>query len=235
MKNIEEERNKETSEGILNLLVNIVIPVFILTKFSSEESLGPLYGLLPAISFPIVYSLYDFVSKRKLNVFSLLGFVSVLLTGGFALFQLDGFWFAVKEAAIPGVFAILIFVSIKTKYSPLKMMVFNHKIFNVSKIEASLKEKNNTQSFEKVIRNSTLLLGVSFILSAVLNFALAIYLLKSDPGTESFNQELGRMTALSFPVIMVPCLIVTFGAIWYLNRGIKDLTGLSSEEIFAIK
>ena len=109
MKNIEEERNKETSEGILNLLVNIVIPVFILTKFSSEESLGPLYGLLTAISFPVVYSLYDFVSKKKLNVFSVLGFVSVLLTGGFALFQLDGFWFAVKEAAIPGVFAILIF------------------------------------------------------------------------------------------------------------------------------
>ncbi|MEE2743177.1 MAG: MFS transporter, partial [Bdellovibrionota bacterium] len=106
---------------------------------------------------------------------------------------------------------------------------------NVSKIEACLKEKNNTQSFEKVIRNSTLLLGLSFILSAVLNFALAIYLLKSDPGTESFNQELGKMTALSFPVIMVPCLIVTFGAIWYLNKGIKNLTGLSSEEIFAIK
>jgi len=235
MKSAEEERSKETSEGILNLLINIVIPVFILTKFSSQEYLGPLYGLLAAISFPVVYSLYDFISKKKLNVFSLLGFVSVLLTGGFALFQLDGFWFAVKEAAIPGVFAILIFVSIKTKYSPLKMMVFNQKIFNVSKIEGCLIERDNIKNFERIIKNSTLLLGVSFILSAILNFALAIFILKSAPGTEAFNQELGKMTALSFPVIMIPCLIVTGGAIWYLNKGIKDLTGLSNDEIFAIK
>jgi hypothetical protein len=235
MKSTEEERSKEASEGILNLIINIAIPVFILTKFSSQEYLGPLYGLLAAISFPVIYSLYDFVSKKKLNVFSLLGFVSVLLTGGFALFQLDGFWFAVKEAAIPGVFAILIFVSIKTKYSPLKMMVFNQKIFNISKIEGCLKERDNIKDFDRIIKNSTLLLGISFILSAILNFALAIFILKSAPGTEAFNQELGKMTALSFPVIMIPCLIVTGGAIWYLNRGIKDLTGLSNDEIFAIK
>ena len=43
------------------------------------------------------------------------------------------------------------------------------------------------------------------------------------------------MTALSFPVIMLPCLVVTGGAIWYLNKGIRSLTGLSSEDIFMIK
>ena len=52
--NVENERNEDTKEGFLNLIVNIVIPVVILTKFSSAEKLGPLYGLLTAISFPIV-------------------------------------------------------------------------------------------------------------------------------------------------------------------------------------
>ena len=68
-----------------------------------------------------------------------------------------------------------------------------------------------------------------------MNFGLAIYILKSPPGTEAFNQELGKMTALSFPVIMLPCLVVTGFAIWYLNKGIRNLTGLSSEDIFMIK
>mgnify|MGYP001312925642 CR=1 FL=1 len=54
--NVENERNEDTKEGFLNLIVNIIIPVVILTKFSSAEKLGPLYGLLTAISFPIVYS-----------------------------------------------------------------------------------------------------------------------------------------------------------------------------------
>ncbi|MBG07307.1 MAG: MFS transporter [Halobacteriovoraceae bacterium] len=233
--NVQDERNEDTKEGFLNLIINIIIPVVILTKFSSPEKLGPLYGLLTAISFPIVYSIYDFISKKKLNFFSVLGFVSVLLTGGFALFELDGFWFAVKEAAIPLVFAIFIFVSLKTKYSPLKLMVFNDKIFNVPKIEESLEERKNKDGFEKIIKNSTIILGLSFVLSAILNFGLAIYILKSPPGTEAFNQELGKMTALSFPVIMLPCLVVTGGAIWYLNKGIRSLTGLSSEDIFMIK
>ena len=62
---IDDERNAETREGFLNLIINIIIPVVILTKFSSPERLGPLYGLLTAISFPVVYSIYDFVSKKK--------------------------------------------------------------------------------------------------------------------------------------------------------------------------
>ena len=48
---MQNERNEETKEGFLNLIINIIIPVVILTKFSSPEKLGPLYGLLTAISF----------------------------------------------------------------------------------------------------------------------------------------------------------------------------------------
>ena len=66
----------------------------------------------------------------------------------------------------------------------------------------------------------------SFLLSAILNFALAEYLLQSPAGTPEFNEELGKMTALSFPVIMVPCTIVLMASMWFFFSGIKKITGL---------
>ena len=52
---MEQKKNNQ----LTNLLVNIIIPVIILTKFSKEEYLGPLYGLLAALAPPFLYGLYD--------------------------------------------------------------------------------------------------------------------------------------------------------------------------------
>jgi hypothetical protein len=73
---------------------------------------------------------------------------------------------------------------------------------------------------------------VSFLLSAVLNFGLARYLLKSASGTPEFNAELAKMHLLSWPVIVVPSLAMTLFALWRLLTGLKNLTGLSMDEIF---
>ncbi len=47
----------------------------------------------------------------------------------------------------------------------------------------------------------------------------------------AFNEELGKMMALSFPVISVPATLVMMAALFYLFRSIRKLTGLSLEEI----
>jgi len=73
---------------------------------------------------------------------------------------------------------------------------------------------------------------VSFLLSAVLNYALARYLLKSPPGTEAFNAELGRMNLLSWPVIVLPYMAITMYVLWRLLSGFTQLTGLQLEEVF---
>jgi L-amino acid N-acyltransferase YncA len=75
-------------------------------------------------------------------------------------------------------------------------------------------------------------LAASFLLSSILNFFLAVFILKSPPGTAEFNAELGKMTALSYPVIVIPSMVVLGLALWKLLSGIKALTGLQLEEIF---
>src|SRR5690554_5061120 len=83
---------------LANLVLNIAVPTIILSKFSGEEYLGIKMGIVVALAFPLLYGARDFVVRRKLNVFSALGLVSVLLTGGISLLELDPKYIAIKEA-----------------------------------------------------------------------------------------------------------------------------------------
>ena len=48
---------------------------------------------------------------------------------------------------------------------------------------------------------------------------------------KAFNEEVGAMMGWSFPVISIPCMIVTFFAFWQLIKGIKAHAGLELEEV----
>ena len=52
-------------------------------------------------------------------------------------------------------------------------------------------------------------------------------------GGTSFNDEVGRMMGWGFPVISIPCILVSGYAFWILIRGIKEFAGMPLEEILA--
>ena len=82
---------------------------------------------------------------------------------------------------------------------------------------------------------SIFLLAASFLVSAILNFALAKILIQSPSGTAEFNAELGKMTALSFPVIALPSTIIMLVALFYIMARLKKLTHLEVEELLSEK
>lgn len=212
-----------------NLAFNIVIPVIILMRFSGPEHLGPAWGVVVALAFPIGYGLYDLHRTRKINGFSVLGIVSVLLTGGISLMQLDPQYIAIKEAAVPGVIGLAVLISHYTKFPLVKKLLMNDKVIDTDKLHRAVAKRNNEGAFNRVLRTSTYLVAGAFFLSAVLNYVLARMIVVSPAGTTEFNNELGRMTALSFPVIALPTMLVMFGAIFYLFYQMKKLTGSSVE------
>ena len=57
----------------------------------------------------------------------------------------------------------------------------------------------------------------------------------SPAGSEAFNVELGKLTALSFPVIALPSTALLLGIFWYILKKIQVLTGLSFEEVLSEK
>jgi hypothetical protein len=227
-----KDENKPGESQLLSLVINIAIPAIILMKFSGENHLGPVAGLLTALSFPLVYGIIDFWRRSSFNFISALGFVSILLTGGIGLLQLDPQWIAVKEAAVPGIIGLAVMISIKTRHPIVRALMYNDKIIDIPAVEAALEQHGTRNDFDKSLVTASWLLAASFFVSSVLNFVLARVIVRSDPGTVAFNEELGRMTALSYPVIVIPSMAVMMVALWYLFRSIKRLTHMDLEEIF---
>lgn len=217
---------------LVTILFNIALPAIILLRLSKPEMLGPMYGLLLAICFPLGYGIFDFIKNKKPNFISILGFVSILLTGSFGLMHLDGGWFAIKEATIPMLMGVAVVGSLWTKTPLVRTILYNDKVIDVVKVDQELSSRGNSEAFLKLLTTTTWLLACSFLLSAVLNFGLAKYLLVDPPNTPEFNAALAKMTAMSYPVIVVPCMAVTMLALWYLLHGIKKLTGMDLESIF---
>jgi len=215
-----------------NLLFNIILPSLILSKMSDETRLGPVWSLAVALSLPILYALYDLYVRRKWNFMSGLGLVSVLASGSLGLVHAEGKAFAIKEAVIPLLFGIFFIFSAKTDYSPARLIFHQENIFDLQRLDGALALRGTRPQYETLLTRFSYGLSLSFFLSAVLNFVLARILLVSPSGTPEFNAELGKMTLLSWPVIVVPSLAMTFGLIWWLVRGIYHLTGLHSNDLF---
>ena len=106
-------------------------------------------------------------------------------------------------------------------------------MLDTEKIASRLAENNSVSAFEQTLKQASWMVAASFFLSSVLNYFLAMLILTSPPGTEAFNAELGKMTALSYPVIVLPSMIVLILAMVFLFRRIGKLTGLKLEEIMA--
>lgn len=225
------DKPERRESALLSLGINIAIPAVILMKFSGDAALGPVGGLILALAFPLTYGMVDFARRREWNIISMLGFVSVLLTGGIGLLELDPRWIAVKEAAVPAVIGILVVLSLRTRFPIVKMFLYNDKIIRVREVDAALDRRGNRRAFDQTLVNASLMLAASFLVSSVLNFVLAKLIVKSQPGTTAFNEELGRMTALSYPVIVVPSMIIMIAALWYLFYRIQRLTDLDLEQI----
>lgn len=116
-----QDKTVPKEHPLANILINVLLPVFILSFLSKDPAIqallgkpltlhtwlgeiprfwyiGPLKALIIALSFPLTYGIWMFARSGKFNFFSGLGFGSVLLTGGLTLYlwNPDG---SVKEHA----------------------------------------------------------------------------------------------------------------------------------------
>ncbi|HWA85993.1 MAG TPA: VC0807 family protein [Opitutus sp.] len=217
---------------LVNLLCNVALPAVIMAQLSKENRLGPAWGLVVALAFPVGYGIYDFIARKKTNLLSLLGFVGVLLSGVLGLLKLDGRWFAIKDAAIPTLIGIILLATMRTREPLVKMLFFNDTIMDVPRVEAALRQRGAEAGFAALLRQCTVLVALSFFLSAALAYALARWLLTSPGGTPEFNAELAKMHWLSWPVIVIPSMAMLMIALWRLLGGLTKLTGLTSDEVF---
>lgn len=102
------ERENHRENPWLNIGFNIVVPSLLLIK---GRRLFELAGVAPsyidaavlavALAFPIVYGIWDLGRRRKFNIFSIIGVLSVVLTGGIGLLKMSREWIILKEGLVP--------------------------------------------------------------------------------------------------------------------------------------
>lgn len=223
-----------------NILFNIILPIFILNK--GGKYLGPSTALIIAIAFPLLYGAYDYWQQRKTNYISLLGLLNVAFTGGLALLNLEGIWFAIKEAAFPILVGSFVFFSAFSAHPFIKTLFLNPQVLNMDLINHSITSQSREQEFENLLRLGTKLLSLSFVLSAALNFFLAYYifspidpLILGDERTQVLNDQIATMTKWSFVVIMIPSMISLMIILYFIINKLKHITGLTQEQLFNLK
>ena len=212
------------------IIFNVVVPSIILMKMSSDDRLGSVGALL--VAFPVAFGGYELLKKKKFNFIAILGIVSVLLTGGIGVLKLDTQWLAVKEALIPGIIGAVVLGSTFTKYPIVTKMIFNEGILNLGLIKQKLMEFNQQKAFDRCLVQSNYLFASTFVFSSIMNYILATVIVTSPAGTEAFNEELGRMTLLSYPVIAIPSMLMMMGIFYFVWRQIRKMTKLETVQIF---
>lgn len=212
---------------LIELGVTLIIPAVILMKLSGPEDLGALNALLLALSFPLIWGIRDFWNRQKVNLFAALGVVSTLITGGIGVLELDTQWLAVKEAAVPGLIGLAVLISTYTRYPLVKTILLNPAMIDVDRLHESLKSHGASQVFETRLLRASWMLSSTFFFSSAMNYFLATYIVVSPAGTPAFNEELGRLTLLSYPFIALPSMVMMIFVIYYLSRSTRELTGLS--------
>ena len=208
----------------LNIGFNIVIPSLLLIKGKRLFEMAGIAGesadarvFVFALLFPVVYGIWDLARRRKFNIFSAIGVASVLLTGGIGLMKMSREWIIVKEGLVPLVLGAAVLATAATRRPLAKTIMLNESVVDLPRIEAALDARGTRGKFDAALRRATLWVAGS-------------YIFRSEAGTEAFNAEVGRMTALSFPVIALPTMAVLFYAMYRLFGAMGECTGLSLED-----
>lgn len=223
-------RTQAKKENLLvSLIFNVALPILILSKLSSH--LGPMRALVLALAFPFFYAIFDFYKRRQANPISILGFVSTLIKGLFALYKVDGFWFAVQEAAIPCFLGAFTIVSAWVNKPLVNYFLYNENVFNLPLLESKLNETNSNDKFKILIWQITMIFGFAFFLGGILNYFLAINIIVSPAGTSEFNSQLAQMTLLAYLVVVLPKMVISLFGIWWFIFKLKKMTGLKVNEI----
>jgi intracellular septation protein A len=218
---------------LIDLLVSVVVPSVILMKFSGDDAFGASGALILALAFPVCWGALEFYRHDRFNYFALLGLVSVALTGGIGLLQLDKEWLALKEAAIPGLIGLAVLGSAWTRHPLIKAVIYNLNVFDVSKIQQKLERTGKIALFETRLLRATYLLSGTFFFSSLVNYILASWIVTSPTGSTAFNEELGRLTLLSYPMIAIPSTLMMMAILYYIWQTVHDMTGLSLEDLLA--
>ena len=226
------EPERKPPNPFVELVLTLVLPSLALDQLSKPESLGPFWALVVSLLFPIGFGAWCLWQKAGWNVFSVLGFVTILLSGGLGLLKLDAFWFAVKESAMPVMLGVAFPLTHRYGKPLIHALVMQPHLLNLRALNAALTDGVKRSLFEGALFRASCGMGLGMAGSAVANFMLALWLLGGrDPGSEAFVKGIAKLNWVSMVVIGVPMMAVMLIVFVWLLRQIQHITGLDRDDL----
>jgi hypothetical protein len=105
-------------------------------------------------------------------------------------------------------------------------------LLNTELIAQSLAARGTEAAFTRLLGWVSWVLGATLLVSAVVNFALAWWLLPAMSGTDEFNRQLAKLQFWSWPGTFLPMAAGMYLALTRLIQGLENLTGLTGKELF---
>jgi hypothetical protein len=219
----------------LNLFINILIPIFILNR--AGRFFSPTVTLVLALSFPLIYGAYEILKFKKWNFFSLIGLVNITVTGSFGLLGLNGQWFAWKESFFPGLIGLAVIASSFTRKPFIQTLFVNPQLIKMDVLFPKIEELQKTEQLHQLFQKSTRLLSLSFFISAIANYfmALSIFTPLSETLSELerqqvLNEQISKMTSTAMIALLIPSMLLLIGIFYHLLSGLEKISGLKKEE-----
>jgi len=236
----DRQAKKSPENPLVNILLNIALPVWVLNMGSKSSHEWAAEGaLLLALAFPIGYGLWDWRIHHRKNLISLLGLANVLLTGGFALFELTPFWFVVKEGSFPLILGLGVLFSQWLGDRPFfETLIRDSGSIDLAQVDQIVMARNQTRDLKSLFRLCNHFFATSFFISATLNFILASRIFSQIPGDLSsiekkqlLNEQISQMTWQGWVVIALPLTVFMMFIFWFFFRRLYQMTGLDLEHL----
>lgn len=215
--------SRDNRWSIAELVATVVIPAFTLIFLTSEDRLGPIWGLVLALTPPFVWSIVSMVREGQVSVLAVISLASVMLTGGVGLLRLDAAWYAVKEAIVPAGMGIGAFFSATTRFAVVQVLL--DRLLDLDRVRSTAGEQAG--EVDRAIQVATRRVGGVLLATAAVTWVLSRWVVVSEGGSEAFADELGRYTLLSVPVLMIPS---TIAMAWVLNQVFLTIEAATGEE-----
>lgn len=232
--------SSKAESPLVSVIVNVVAPVAVLNQLPKyAPSMNPWQILAIALALPIGGAILNFARAGKIGLLPGFGALNVLVTGGLAAWGVGGIWFAIKEAFFPLLIGAFVLRTAFGAKPFAKTLLLNDSFVHTDRIHEALSKRGEEAEFLGRLKTSTLWIAGSFLMSAILNFVLALRIFVPLPATLSdaerthaLNQQVAEMTGLGFAVIAIPSMVAMGWIFWKLMSHLRSHTGLTDDQLF---
>lgn len=216
-------------QALLELLCTVGLPLLILQFGTPWFGLGPVavsvWAAVPAAGWVGA----QIVRERTVSALGALALVGVALSGAVAVLQVDGGWFAWKEALLPVAIGVVTAATAATPWAVVGVLF--DRILDPGAVARLREVPERGAAYAGAVRRATLELAASFAAPGLIAFGLARALVVSPGGTDAYVTELGRYTMWSFPMVTVPGVLLSVAVLRRAMGHVEAAAGVPFEEL----